>query len=234
MLETRKQNRDTMNTISLDAETNDKLKKAKLENGFYNIINGERVSAGKALSVVNPSTGKRLASVPDIDRALLDEAVNAAQKAFSEWRAVTFSQGKAILTSLLDKISEHEEELIVLLTAERGGTLAQARWEIDLVTKALGPAVLQMELREEEQDVQHIGHITKRYTPIGVVGAISPWNLPVFLSFTKFLPALLAGNTVVLKPSPFTPLTVLRISHSFHEIASAGCLQCLDPRRLPS
>src|SRR5258705_3510025 len=224
MLETRKQNSDTMNTISLDAETNDKLKKARLENGFYNIINGERVSAGKALSVVNPSTGKRLASVPDIDRALLDEAVNAAQKAFSGWRAVPFSQRRVILTSLLDKISEHEEELIVLLTAERGGTLAQARWEIDLVTKALGPAVLQMELREEEQDVQHIGHITKRYTPIGVVGAISPWNLPVFLSFTKILPALLAGNTVVLKPSPFTPLTVLRIADYVHELLPPGVL----------
>src|SRR5258706_14825820 len=98
-----------MNTISLDAETNDKLKKAKLENGFYNIINGERVSAGKALSVVNPSTGKRLASVPDIDRALLDEAVNAAQKAFSQWRAVRFRPRRTELTSLLAKISEHAD-----------------------------------------------------------------------------------------------------------------------------
>ena len=128
------------------------------------------------------------------------------------------------MTSLLDKISEHGEELIVLLTAERGATLAQARWEIDLIVKALGPAVLQMELREEEQDVQHIGHITKRYTPIGVVGAISPWNLPVFLSFTKILPALLAGNTVVLKPSPFTPLTVLRIADYVHELLPPGVL----------
>ena len=114
--------------------------------------------------------------------------------------------------------------MIVLLTAERGGTLAQARWEIDLITKALGPAVLQMELHEEEQDVPHIGHITKRYTPIGVVGAIRTWNLPVFLSFTKILPALLAGNTVVLKPSPFTPLTVLRISDYVHELLPPGVL----------
>jgi len=72
--------------------------------------------------------------------------------------------------------------------------------------------------------VQHIGHITKRYTPIGVVGAISPWNLPVFLSFTKILPALLAGNTVVLKPSPFTPLTVLRIADYVHELLPPGVL----------
>jgi delta 1-pyrroline-5-carboxylate dehydrogenase len=126
MLETRKQHRETMNTISLDAETNDKLKKAKLENGFYNIINGEKVSAGKALSVVNPSTGKRLASVPDIDRALLDQAVNAAQKAFSGWREVLLSQRKVILTSLLNRIDGHAEELSALLTAEQGDALAGA------------------------------------------------------------------------------------------------------------
>src|SRR6201982_2754010 len=154
MLETRKQNRDTMNTISLDAETNDKLKRAKLESGFYNLIDGQRVSAGKTLSVVNPATGDQLAMVPDIDRVLLNKAVSSARKAFSGWRAVPFNRRRAILRSLLDEISEHGEELIVLLTAERGGTLAQARWEIDLITKALGPAVLQMELRAGEQDVQ--------------------------------------------------------------------------------
>jgi acyl-CoA reductase-like NAD-dependent aldehyde dehydrogenase len=77
-----------MNVISADVETNDKLKKAKLENGFYNIIDGKRVSAGKTLSVVNPATGKQLAIVLDVDPALLDEAVSAAQKAFSGWRAV--------------------------------------------------------------------------------------------------------------------------------------------------
>jgi acyl-CoA reductase-like NAD-dependent aldehyde dehydrogenase len=222
MVETRKQNRDTMNTISLDAETNDKLKKAKLENGFYNIINGERVSAGKALSVVNPSTGKRLASVPDIDRALLDQAVNAAQKAFSGWREVPLSQRKVILTSLLNRIDDHAEELSALLTAEQGDALAGARWEIDLLTKAYGPAPLKMELDEEEQDIPHIGHVTKRYTPIGVIGAISPWNVPVLLSFAKVLPALLTGNTVVLKPSPFTPLTVLRISDYLHDLLPPG------------
>jgi delta 1-pyrroline-5-carboxylate dehydrogenase len=88
----------------MDVETNDKLKKAKLENGFYNIIDGKRVSAGKTLSVVDPATGKQLAIVPDVDPALLDEAVSAAQKAFSGWRAVPTSRRKAILTSMLNRI----------------------------------------------------------------------------------------------------------------------------------
>jgi delta 1-pyrroline-5-carboxylate dehydrogenase len=102
------------------------LEKLYSLNGFYNIINGEKVSAGKALSVVNPSTGKRLASVPDIDRALLDQAVNAAQKAFSGWREVLLSQRKVILTSLLNRIDGHAEELSALLTAEQGDALAGA------------------------------------------------------------------------------------------------------------
>jgi acyl-CoA reductase-like NAD-dependent aldehyde dehydrogenase len=222
MLETRKQKIDTVNAIFVDAETNDMLEKAKLENGFYNIINGERVSASKTLSVVNPSTGKLLAIVPDIDRALLDEAVNAARKAFSRWREVPLSQRKVILKSLLNRINDHAEELSALLTAEHGGPLAEAQWEIDLLTKWFGPAPMQMELNEKEQDVSQIGHITKRYTPVGVVGAISPWNVPVLLSFAKVLPALLTGNTVVLKPSPFTPLTVLRISDYVHDLFPRG------------
>jgi acyl-CoA reductase-like NAD-dependent aldehyde dehydrogenase len=68
-----------------------------------------------------------------------------------------------------------------------------------------------MEQHAKEQDVQRIEHITKRYVPIDVGGAISRWYLSVILSFGKVLPALLGGDTVVLRPSPFTPLTVLRL-----------------------
>jgi acyl-CoA reductase-like NAD-dependent aldehyde dehydrogenase len=227
MLEIRKQKRDTMNTISVDAKINDRLKKANLENGFYNVINGRRVSAGKTLSVVNPSTGKRLASVPDVDHALLDTAVDAARKAFAKWREVPLSQRKVILTNLLNRIDDHAEELRTLLTAEHGGPLAGAQWEMDLLTKANGPALLQMELQDKQEDIPDMGHVTKRYTPIGVIGAISPWNVPVLLSFGKVLPALLVGNTVVLKPSPFTPLTVLRISDYVRDLLPHGVFNVL-------
>jgi hypothetical protein len=74
-IEIRKQNLDTMSAISVNVEISDKLKKAKLETGFYNLIDGERVSAGKTLSVVNPATGNQLAMAPDIDRVVLNKAV---------------------------------------------------------------------------------------------------------------------------------------------------------------
>ena len=172
-----------------------------------------------ALSV---DAGKQLAAVPYVHRASLNKAISAARNAFSGWGAVPFGQRKAILASLLNKVDDHADDLSGLLTAEQGGPLAQARWEIDLLTKAFGPALMQMELHEKEQDVQHIEHITKRYVPIDVGGAFSLWNLPVILSFGKVLPALLAGDTVVLRPSPFTPLTVLRISEYIRELLPPG------------
>ena len=213
---------DTIDATSVGAEQNDNLKKAKLENGFYNIIDGEKVAASKRLSIINPVTGKELAAVPDVDRALLSKAISDARNAFSGWGAVPFGRRKTILASLLDKIGDHADELCTLLAAEQGGPLAQARWEIDLLTKAFGPALMQMELHEKEQDVQPIEQITKRYVPIDVDGVISLWNLPVILSFGKVLPALLAGDTVVLRPSPFTPLTVLRISEYICKLLPPG------------
>jgi len=214
--------RERTNRRSRFAERSDNLKKAKLESGFCNILDGRKVSTIKRLSVINPATGQQLAAVPDVDRGLLNRAISAARNAFSGWGAVPFERRKAILASLLNKIDDHADELSALLTAEQGGPLAQARWEIDLLTKAFGPALMQMELHEKEQEVPEIEHITKRYVPIDVVSAVSLWNLPVILSFGKVLPALLAGDTVVLRPSPFTPLTVLRISEYIRELLPPG------------
>jgi Aldehyde dehydrogenase family len=123
---------------------------------------------------------------------------------------------------LLNKIDSHVDELCALLTAEQGGPLAQAREEIALLTKAFGPALMQMAPPTKEQDAQPIEQITKRYVPIHDGGSISRWDLPVILSFGKVLPALLAGDTVVLRPSSFTPLTVLRISDYIRELVPPG------------
>jgi acyl-CoA reductase-like NAD-dependent aldehyde dehydrogenase len=163
-----------------------------------------------------------LAAVPDVDCAFLDKAVSTARKAFSGWRAVPFRRRKAIVGSLLNKIADHANELSALLTAEQGGSLAQARWEIDLLTKAFGPALMEMAVYENEEDAHDIEQITRRYVPIDSSGVITPWNWPVLLSFGKVLPALLTGDTVVLRPSPYLPLTVLRISDYVRELLPPG------------
>jgi aldehyde dehydrogenase (NAD+) len=203
-------------------ETNDRSKQASFENCFYNIVEGEKVSARKTLPVIHHTTGTQLGVVPDVDRTLLNKAIGAAQNAVSRWGAVPFGRRKAILTRVLSKIDEHADKLCSLLTAEQGGLSAQARWEMDLLTKAYGPAILQMAVHEKERDRQHIRHITKRYVPIDGSDAISLWKLQIILSFGKVLPALLAGDTVVLRPSALTPLTVLRISEYIHELLPPG------------
>jgi acyl-CoA reductase-like NAD-dependent aldehyde dehydrogenase len=168
------------------------------------------------------TTGKQLAAVPNVNRVLLNKAISAARNAFTGWNATPVGRRKAILARLLSKIDDHAHELSALLTIEQGGALAQARWEIDLLTKAFGPALMQMELPEKEDDVQQIEHTTKSYVPIDGVDADSLWNLPVILSFGTVLPALLAGDTIVLRTSPFTPLTVLRISDYIRELLPPG------------
>jgi acyl-CoA reductase-like NAD-dependent aldehyde dehydrogenase len=204
-----------------------KLEKAKLDRGFYNLIDGERSSAGGRLPVIDPSTGETLATVPNIDREGLEKAVSAAQKAFPAWRKIPFNDRRAMLSGVLNVIEQHIDELSSLLTAEQGRPLAGAKWEIDWATNIYGDAFRRMELPEEESDVEGVGHVVKRYVPLGVVCAISPWNLPVLLSFVKVLPALLTGNTVVLKPSPFTPLTILRIADYVRELLPPGVLNVI-------
>ena len=81
---------DTIDALSVDVERNDNFKKVKFENGFYNIIDGEKVSNSKRPSVINPATGKQLAAVPDVDRAWLNKAIGDAANAFAGWGAAPF------------------------------------------------------------------------------------------------------------------------------------------------
>jgi len=101
-----------------------------------------KVSASKRLSVVNPATAKQLAAVPDVDRVFLNKAISAARNAFAGWNAAPVERRKTILARLLNTIGDHAHELSALLATEQGGALAQARWEIALLTKAFGPDLI--------------------------------------------------------------------------------------------
>jgi acyl-CoA reductase-like NAD-dependent aldehyde dehydrogenase len=212
---------DTSDAFCIGAERNEHLK-ANLEQGFWNIINGEKISSSKRLSVDYAVTDEQVATVPDVERALLVMAISAARNAFSGWDAVVFARRKAIIASLLKKIDDHVGELSALLAAEQGVALAEARWEINLLIKAFGQALMQMELHEKEQDGHPEKHITKRYVQIDARRTVNPRNLSVILSFGKVFPALLAGDTVVLRPSRFTTLTLLRISEHIRELLPPG------------
>jgi acyl-CoA reductase-like NAD-dependent aldehyde dehydrogenase len=219
-----------MNTQPLahtDESHESKLKKANLNTPFYNLINGRDDASGGTIDVVNPATGENIASVPDMDRDGLDRAVKAARLAFPAWSAKSFAERRSLLAEFLSKIRENSDELIALLTAEHGRPLVTSQWELQALTEQFGALLLDLELADEKSESKDLGEVVKRYVPLGVVCAISPWNAPVLLSYLKVLAGLLTGNTMVLKPSPFAPLTVLRIAEYARDLLPAGVLNVI-------
>jgi succinate-semialdehyde dehydrogenase/glutarate-semialdehyde dehydrogenase len=182
----------------------------------------EHANSGPPLPVTNPASGQVFAEVPAGTEADVDHAVHAARSASGAWAALAVSKRGEILARAAHHVEEHLDELIPLLTREQGKTLRDSRIEI---TKAIDTlmhyAGLSKALRGAHApnlDPGVDGIVLRR--PLGVVGAIVPWNFPTTLLSNKLAPALIAGNTVVAKPAATTPLTTLR----FAELLAEGGL----------
>ena len=186
------------------------------------IAGGEHRCSGQELTVVNPADGVGFASVAAGSAADVDAAVSAASDAFLAWSEMAVSRRGEILGSAAAHVGEHLDELIPLLTREQGKTLRDSRIELTKAVDTLMHYVgLSKALRGAHApglDPGVDGIVLRR--PLGVVGAIVPWNFPTTLLCNKLAPALVAGNTVVGKPAPTTPLTTLR----FCELLSEGGL----------
>lgn len=184
-------------------------------------IDGRDAEAPGRISVRNPANGAVFAEVPDAGAAELDAAVAAATRAFPAWAATPWAERQALVARIGEAIAGEADALARLLTREQGKPLAQAQFEVTAAAQWCG-AIASMELLVAvvEDTAEH--RVETHRVPIGVVGAISPWNFPVLLSIWKIAPAILAGNTLVLKPSPFTPLCVLRVGALLREILPPG------------
>src|SRR6201987_873753 len=204
------------------------LKRARLTAGFPNIVNGQRIDSSRRIRVSDPVTGEELTSVADTQKDGLDQAIQAAKAAFPHWSSKTWNKRRNVLARAISELKAHSEELCTILTAENGRPYRMAEFEITWILETYAPTLLQMELPDSNWNETGVGQITKRYVPLGVVAAISPWNLPFWLSFTKVLPAMLTGNTVVLKPAVFTPLTVLRAADYIRQILPPGVLNVIS------
>src|ERR671935_1188911 len=178
------------------------------------IIEGDRTKAasGKTYEIRNPATGEVVDEVPAGDAADVDRAAQAAAKAFTTWSRLPSNQRREILHKASQHMLSKVEEIAVLLTKEQGKTLLESRieaqrfgeniaWFADLADKIHGEYV-------RLPDLTTYGLVVRR--PIGVCGAIVPWNFPLTLAANKVAPSIAAGNAVVLKPSSTTPLATLR------------------------
>ena len=184
-------------------------------------LGGRQVDSPTSFDVIDPATGGRFASVPECTRAQLDEAVAGAQRAFATWSAMPDAERRRIVNAFIERVAGDADVLAPLITREQGKPLAKARSEINsalffsrgFTAVELKPDVL----RDTPQQFVEV-----RRRPLGVVGAITAWNYPVLLAMFKIVPAVLAGNTIVLKPSPNTPVATLRLGEIAQQVFPPG------------
>lgn len=193
---------------------------------YKNLINGHLTDNSKWIDVVNPATELVIGVVPDCGQSELDTAVAAARAAFPKWKAVPIADRRAALNKMAGIIKENADELMRLLTSEQGKPHMQAAGEIAGCSGvAMGLASLSLEETINEDSDKRISRT--RRVPVGVVGGIVPWNFPVLMAIQKIVPALLSGCTMVLKPSPFTPLATLRMAELVKDCFPAGVLNVI-------
>ncbi|MBH31787.1 MAG: aldehyde dehydrogenase [Candidatus Marinimicrobia bacterium] len=181
---------------------------------YKNFVNNDWVDAksGETFPVENPATEETFAEVPRSKGEDIELAVRAAQDAFGQWRLTSAGKRRSILRKIAAKSRDHRDEIANLITEECGKPLVEAEDEISVIASNFE---YYAELGRDQ-----IGRIVAptssrsmslvKYEPYGVVGCIIPWNFPMALMAWKVAPALAAGNTIVLKPSEITPVSILK------------------------
>jgi betaine-aldehyde dehydrogenase len=192
-----------------------------------NFIGGEYVApvSGKYVELVSPVTGLPFAEMPVSDAADMDRAIRAAEAAFASWKRTTPSQRSRILLQIADAIEARADEIVALESENCGKIVAVTMSEeippmVDQIRFFAGAArVLEGRGAAEYMD-GHTSYV--RREPIGVCGAVTPWNYPMMMAVWKWAPALAAGNTMVLKPSDTTPVSTLFMAEIMSEFLPAG------------
>lgn len=189
-------------------------------------IDGQAVRTAAMIDVRNPATGEVFAQAPAAGADDLDRAVAAASHAFEQWSRTPVAERKALLVKAARIIDDHADELAALFTREQGRPLPGAAAEIKGAAMWLKAGTM-LDIPVEVTEDTVTRRIEVHHVPLGVVCAIVPWNFPVLLAIWKIGPALLAGNTIVVKPSPFTPLTTLRIGELLADVFPPGVLNVI-------
>jgi aminomuconate-semialdehyde/2-hydroxymuconate-6-semialdehyde dehydrogenase len=183
---------------------------------ILNYINGELVppASGQWLDNYNPAIGKVYSQIPDSDSKDIENAVLAAKNAFPAWSTMPLGERSNILLKIAEGVDREFESLAKAESDDNGKPVKLAK-AVDIPRASanmrfFATAILHFESQAHQTDQQAINYTTR--TPLGVVGCISPWNLPLYLFTWKIAPALAAGCTVVAKPSELTPMTAYLFS----------------------
>ena len=191
------------------------------------MINNKLTQTSDTRHGINPANSQPNPPVPVSTQGDLDTAVKVARDAFKTWAKTSFEERRKALSAWADAIDANAEEFAKILTMEQGKPLTQASVEVGMAStwiRGLTSIEINSNVLEETEDRK----IVQRYTPLGVVGAIVPWNFPVLLAVGKIASAVYTGNTVIVKPSPFTPYCDLKLAELATQFFPPGVIQCLS------
>ncbi|MBA1344903.1 aldehyde dehydrogenase family protein [Rhizobium sp. WYCCWR 11146] len=192
------------------------------------VINGQSIATQGTFEVLNPSDGQVVGAAPKATVSQLDEAVSAAQTAYEIWSKADDATRQKACLAIADTLRDHAEELAQLLTLEQGKPLngMGSRYELGGAEAwARYTAGLELPVKVLQDDNQ--GRVELHRKPVGVVGSITPWNWPLMIAIWHIVPAIRTGNTVVIKPSPLTPLSTIRMIELLNTVLPAGVLNCV-------
>ena len=199
---------------------------ANPERAMTHTIDGRAQKSSVLFDVINPATDASFARCPDATKEQLDLAVSSARRAFGDWSKLTFANRRKYLHKFAERVQDYAQELATVITREQGKPLSNAVREMAGTVHSLREMA---NLKVKDQVLRDDGKnkISLHYRPMGVVGAITPWNVPVGLAAHKIAQGLLAGNTMVLKPSPYTPLATLLLGELSRDIFPPGVFNVL-------
>ncbi|KAK3302660.1 Aldehyde/histidinol dehydrogenase [Chaetomium strumarium] len=196
-------------------------------NSFHNVIDNELTTTPKTRQAVNPNTNEPLPSVPVSSLEDVDRAVAAARAAFPSWSSLSQDERAEYLLKFADAFDANQAGFAKLLGEEAGKPPQAAGIELFLTGVQIRGTV-KHRLTEEVNEETDEKLVTIRYVPLGVGVGITPWNLPILIGIIKLSSALLAGNTFIWKPSPYTPNTALKVGELAAKIFPKGVVNVLS------
>lgn len=190
---------------------------------FSLTIGGKATATGKTFNVLNPADESVVAACPEGNVTLVDQAVASARSAFKAWAALPDAERVSKLLAIGDLIEKHHAELSQLITREQGKPQSGPGANLEVGGSAAWTRVTAgLSLPEETIQDDKSGKIVMRRKPVGVVASITPWNWPMMIAVWHIMPAIRVGCTVVIKPSPFTPLSTLRLVELMNQVLPPG------------
>jgi acyl-CoA reductase-like NAD-dependent aldehyde dehydrogenase len=195
------------------------------------IIDNRKVATATTMDILNPATGELVGKAPVASREQLDQAVAAAAGAFAGWSRTAEERRKQACLDIAGVLEANMGELSRLLTMEQGKPLKGMGSEFELGgCMAWAGAQASFDLPVKIIEDTAASRVELHRKPLGVVGSITPWNWPLMIAIWHIVPAIRTGNTVVIKPSPYTPLGTLRMIELISQVLPPGVLNAVSGR----